>query len=103
MTLIKIIIVVTILILLRSHLSFLKPYWHVVAGFLVGAIAGWLMVSVLIALKVNVEHDLSYLGCPAGLVRPIFAFIGGLVAVTPISIALRLLFPYREDDSRDAR
>ena len=101
--LIKIIIVVTIIILLRNHLSFLKPYWHVVAGYLVGAVAGWLMVSVLIALKLNVERDLSYLGCPAGLVRPLFAFIGALVVVKPVSTAIRELFPYREQRDRDVR
>ena len=101
--LIKIIIFVTIIILLRNHLVFLKPYWHVVAGFLVGAVAGWLMVSVLTCLKVNVEQSFCYLGCPAGLVRPLFILIGGLAALTPVSTALRRLFPNREDSNRNVR
>lgn len=92
--LIKIVIIVTIIFLLRSHLAFLKPYWQVLAGFVLGAIAGWLMVDVLINLKVNLDFFKNF-GCPHYLVKPLFAAIGGLVVVKPLSTVLRRLFPYR--------
>ena len=101
--LIKIVIVIVIIFLLRSHLAFLRPYWHVFVGFGVGAVTGWLMVSVLNGLKVNVEHDLGYLGCPAKLIRPLFALVGGLASVNPVSTALRRLFPYREESNGNVR
>ncbi len=90
--LVKLLLVVIILILLRSHMGILKPFWPVLVGFLVGAFVGWQMVNVLTALKVNLDF-FENLGCPQRFVKPLFAFIGGLVAVKPISTALRVLFP----------
>ena len=90
--LVKILLVVIILLLLRGHMGALKPFWPVIAAFLVGAFIGWQMVNVLTALKVNLDCFES-LGCPQRFIKPLFALIGGLVAVKPISTALRVLFP----------
>jgi hypothetical protein len=100
--LVKIILVVIILLLLRSHMGILKPFWPVLVGFLVGAFIGWQMVNVLTALKVNLNFFENF-GCPQRYVKPLFAFIGGLVAVKPISTALLVLFPFREQRDRDVR
>jgi len=90
--LVKIILVVIILLLLRSHMGILKPFWPVLVGFLVGAFIGWQMVNVLTALKVDLDC-FENLGCPQRFVKPLFALIGGLGTVKPISTALRVLFP----------
>lgn len=90
--LVKIILVVIILLLRRSHMGILKPLWPVLVGFLVGAFVGWQMVNVLTALKVNLDFFENF-GCPQRYVKPLSAFIGGLVALKPISTAIRVLFP----------
>lgn len=102
MLIVKIILVLFVLFLLRSHMGIFKPFWSVLVGFLVGAFIGWQMVNVLTALKVDLGFFENF-GCPQRFIKPLFALIGGLAAVTPVSTTLRRLFPYREDDSRDAR
>jgi hypothetical protein len=84
--LVKIILVVIILLLLRSHMGIFKPFWPVIVAFLVGAFLGWQMVNVLTGLEADVDC-FENLGCPIRFVKPLFALIGGLVAVKPVSTA----------------
>lgn len=90
--LIKILIVVVILIVLRKHLDIFKPFWPIFVGFGVGAAIGWLWCSQIIRLGTTFAC-LEYFGCPQGFAKPIFAFVGGLVTIGPVSAAIWGLFP----------
>ena len=100
--LIKIAIVIVLIIVLRHHLGPLKPHWPVLVGLLAGALAGWWVVSFLIRSNVHFE-TFEYFGCPQSMIKPLFATIGALVAVKPVSTAIRQLFPFREQRDRDVR
>ena len=90
--LIKIIIVVVILILLRRQLRFLLPFWPMLVGLTIGAMIGWWWATNLIRLDTGYQA-FEYIGCPRILFKPIFALIGALVMVGPLSVAIRSLFP----------
>ncbi len=98
----KIIIIITLGIILRHHLAFLIPHWHVLVSLLAGALAGWWMANFLIRFNVSFE-TFEFFGCPQDMVKPLFATIGALVAAKPVSIAIRQLFPYREPRDTDVR
>lgn len=101
-TLIKILVVVAILILLRDRLAFLRPHWPVLIGLSVGGIVGWWWASFL--LKSGTTFELfDYLGYQQSLVKPVFALIGALVAVKPVSKAIRELFPRDQENNKDVR
>ena len=90
--LIKILIAVVILILLRRHLGIFKPFWLLCVGFAVGAVVSWCVVSQMIRLGTTFP-SLEYFGCPERFARHIFAFVGGLVTIGPVSAAIWGLFP----------
>jgi purine-cytosine permease-like protein len=103
MTLIKIVIVVTIIILLRRHLGFLKPYWHVIAGYILATLFAWWLLRFFFAQPAIVLEISRSFNCPPWLVKPASAALGGLMTAGPIIATIRRLFPYREDDNRNAR
>jgi hypothetical protein len=96
---IKLLIIITLLILLRHHLSLLKPYWPAIVGLLAGALVGWWSASFLISSGTRFEA-LEYLGCPRSLIKPVFAIVGALITVKPVTMAIRELFP--PQDRRDS-
>jgi hypothetical protein len=100
--LIKIAIIVIIAIVLRHYLIPLKSHWPVIVGLIAGTLAGWWMANFLIRFNVSFE-TFEFFGCPQDMVKPLFATIGALVAVKPVSIAIRQLFPYREPRDTDVR
>jgi len=100
--LLKIIIVITLLVLSRHYLSYLVPHWHVLVALLAGALTGWWVACFLIKCNVSFE-TFEYFGCPQSMIKALSAAVGSLVAVKPISTAIRQLFPYREQRDRDVR
>lgn len=101
-TLIKILVVVAILILLRDRLAFLRPHWPVLVGLSVGGIVGWWWGTFLINSGTHIEL-FEYLGYPQSLAKPLFAVIGALAVVKPISNAIRELFPRDQENNKDVR
>jgi len=99
---IKVLIVVIIAILVRRHLAFFKPHWPVIVGIIVGAVAGWWWGCFLIKSGTHLEL-LDYLGRPQTFVKPLFAIIGALVAVKPVSVAIRELFPRDKEKDENVR
>lgn len=91
--LIKIVIIVVILILLRKQLWFLRPFWPVLVGLAIGGMIGWWWATSIIRLDTGYQA-FEYIGCPRIFVKPIFAIIGALVMVGPVSAAIRVLFPF---------
>lgn len=102
MLIIKILIVVIIAILLRRHLAFFKPHWPVIVGFMAGAVAGWSWGHFLIKSGTHIEL-LYYLGRPQSFAKPLFAIIGALVTVKPVSTAIRELFPRDQEKDENVR
>ena len=90
--LIKILVVVIILLLLRRQMGILKPVWPLCVGLAVGGLAGWWLVTLAINTGVNF-CAFEHIGCPRIFIKPIFALIGALMMVGPISTAIYGLFP----------
>lgn len=97
--LIKIVIVVVILILLRNHLGILRVLWPECVGLAIGGMIGWWWASNIIRLDTGYQA-FEYIGCPRGFVKPIFAFIGSVVTVGPVSAAIRGLFPPNQENEK---
>jgi hypothetical protein len=90
--LIKILIVIVILILLRRHMGILKPFWPLCVGLAAGGVMGWWLAT----LAVNTGVDFcafDHIGCPRIFIKPIFALVGALMMVGPVSAAIWGLFP----------
>lgn len=60
---IKLLVIITLLILLRHHLAYLKPHWPVVAGLLAGGLVGWWSAVFMINSGATFEAS-EYLGLP---------------------------------------
>ena len=101
-TLIKILVAVAILILLRDRLTFLKPHWPVLVGLSVGGILGWWWGTFLTNSGTRIEL-FEYLGYSQAFVKPLFALIGALAVVKPVSKAIRELFPRDQENNKDVR
>ena len=97
--LIKILIAVSILILLRKQLWFLRPFWPVLVGLTIGATVGWWWATNMIRLDTGYQA-FEYISCPRIFVKPIFALIGALVMVGPVSAALYGLFLIKKNELR---
>lgn len=96
---IKILIAIGILILLRKHLWLLKPFWPMCVGLAVGGMIGWWWAAHLIRLDTGYQA-FEYIGCPRIFFKPIFALIGALVMVGPVSAALYGLFLIKKNELR---
>ena len=88
----KILIVVVLIILLRNHLGIVKWLWPECVGLATGGMIGWWWVSATMELGTSYAI-FEYVGCPRCLIKPIFALVGALLMVGPVSVAIRGLFP----------
>lgn len=100
---IKALIVIGIMFALRNHLGFLRPYWHIVAGYILATLFAWWVLTFIFARPEIVLEISRLFNCPSRLVKPVFAALGGLMIVGPICAAIGRFFPYKEDDNRNAR
>jgi hypothetical protein len=90
--LIKILVVIVILLLLRRQMGIFKPFWPLCVGLTVGGLAGWWLATLAVNTGVNF-CAFEHIGCPRIFIKPIFALIGALMMVGPISAAIYSLLP----------
>jgi hypothetical protein len=97
--LIKILIAIVILIVLRSHMGILKPFWPLCVGLTVGSFTSWWLVTLAVNTGVNF-CAFEHIGCPRIFIKPIFALIGALMMAGPVSAAIYGLLPPDKDKKK---